>query len=232
MIPQCGLLYSRNPSVTLSTMMSNIIRKADFTPTEGIIQHEEGIDLLPSNQTLAGMEIALAQQIRRETVLRKYIDKVKPLYDYIIVDCSPSLDMLTINALAAADNVLIPVTPKYLDAKGLEQLLKTVFMLREEVNSSLSISGILLTMVDRRLNFTKKVIDEIEVAYGGNIQIFKHHVPLSVRAAEVSSTGRSIYEYDPRGKVTKAYESLTADFLDIEDKDKTFGERGDGDSRV
>ena len=103
--------------VTLSTMMSNIINETDFDPAAGIVHHPDGIDLLPSNSTLAGLEIALAGLIGRETVLRQYIEKVKPLYDYVIVDCAPSLDLLTINALASADSVIVPVVPRFLDAK-------------------------------------------------------------------------------------------------------------------
>ena len=106
-------------SITLSSIMSNIISETDFAPMTGIVHHKDGVDLLPSNNTLAGMEVALAGLIGRETILRQYIEKVKPFYDYIIVDCAPSLDLLTINALAAADSVIIPVVPRFLDAKGL-----------------------------------------------------------------------------------------------------------------
>ena len=105
--------------VTLTTMMSNIINDTDFDPTAGIVHHPDGVDLLPSNNTLAGLEIALAGMIGRETVLRQYIENVKPLYDYTIIDCAPSLDLLTINSLAAADSIIIPVVPRFLDAKVL-----------------------------------------------------------------------------------------------------------------
>ena len=114
-----GIPEPSNLPVTLSTMMSYIINETDFDPATVIVHHSDGVYLLPSNNTLAGLEIALAGLIGRETVLRQYIDKVKPLYDYVIVDCAPSLDLLTINALAAADSVIIPVVPRYLDAKGL-----------------------------------------------------------------------------------------------------------------
>ena len=105
-------------AITLSTIMSNIINETDFDPMTGIFHHSDGVDLLPSNNSLAGMEVALAGLIGRETVLRQYIEKVKPFYDYIIVDCAPSLDLLTINALAAADNVIIPVVPRYDHSTG------------------------------------------------------------------------------------------------------------------
>ena len=200
--------------VTLSTVMSNIISETDFDPMAGIIHHSDGVDILPSNNTLAGMEIALVQQIGRETVLRQYIEKLKPFYDYIIADCAPSLDLLTINALAAADSVIIPVVPKYLDAKGLELLLKSIAQIRRQINPALSISGILLTMVDRRASFTREIISLVETAYGSKIHIFGEHIPHSVRAAESTAQGISIFSHDPNGKVAAAYAALTKEVLD------------------
>ena len=199
--------------VTLSTMMSNIINEADYTPTAGIVHHSDGVDLLPSNNTLANMEIALAGLIGRETILRQYIEKVKPQYDYVIVDCAPSLDLLTINALAAADSVIIPVVPRYLDAKGLELLLKNIAQIRRQINPALSIGGILLTMVDRRANFTREIITLVEKAYGGKIHIFGEYIPRSVRASESTAQGVSIFSYDPNGKVAAAYAALTREVL-------------------
>ena len=149
-----GISEPNRLPVTLTTVMSNIINDTDFDPTAGIVHHPDSVDLLPSNNTLAGLEIALAGLIGRETVLRQYIEKVKPLYDYTIIDCAPSLDLLTINSLAAADSIIIPVVPRFLDAKGLELLLKSIAQIRRQINPSLSIEGILLTMVDRRANFT------------------------------------------------------------------------------
>ena len=199
--------------VTLTTVMSNIINDTDFEPLSGIVQHRDGVDLLPSNNTLAGLEIALAGFIGRETVLRQYIDKVKPFYDYTIINCAPSLDLLTINALAAADSIIIPVVPRFLDAKGLELLLKSIAQIRRQINPSLSIEGILLTMVDRRANFTREIITLVENAYGGNIRIFGEHIPRSVRAAETSAFGISIFKHDPHGKVAAAYAALTGEVM-------------------
>jgi chromosome partitioning protein len=198
---------------TLATAMSHIISETDFEPTTGIIHHAEGVDLLPANSSLAGIEHALAPLIGRETVLKQYVDKVRPLYDYIIIDTAPTLDLLTINALAAADSVIIPVVPKYLDAICLELLLKSIVQIRRQINPSLEIEGILLTMVDRRANFTQEIISLIENAYGGKIRIFGEHIPRSVRAAECSARGVSIYQYDPKGKVSAAYESLAREVM-------------------
>ncbi|MDR1542774.1 MAG: AAA family ATPase [Clostridiales bacterium] len=186
--------------VTLATVIADIIAKKNFDPTEGIIHHTEGIDLLPANDSLTGMELTLAPLMGREIILRKYINKVKPLYDYILIDTCPTLDVLTINALAAADSAIIPVTPKFLDAKGLELLLRSISEIHEDINPNLNICGILLTMVDMRTNFAKELISMIENAYSEEIRIFNDHIPHSVRAAEASATGKSIFTHDPNGK--------------------------------
>jgi len=199
--------------VSLATVMSDIINEKDIDPTAGIIHHSEGAFLMPSNNTLAGMEIALAPLIGRETVLRQYIEKVKPLYDYVLIDTAPTLDLLTVNALAAADSTIIPVCPKFLDAKGLELLLKSIAQIRRQINPSLAISGILLTMVDRRTNFTREIISLVESAYGGKIHIFGEHIPHSVRAAESTAQGISIFSHDPNGKVAAAYAALVGEVL-------------------
>jgi len=195
-------------TVTLSTIISDTIEKKDFEPTAGIIHHEEGVDILPANDSLTGMELTLAPLMGREIIMRKYINKVKPLYDFILLDTCPTLDILTINALAAADSALIPVTPKFLDAKGLELLLKSIANIREDINPNISICGILLTMVESRTNFSKSIINVINEAYGEEIHIFKDYIPRSVRAAEASATGKSIFTHDPNGQVAMAYNAL------------------------
>jgi len=199
--------------VTLATVMNSIISEADYDPAEGIIHHAEGVDLLPANSSLTGIELALAPLIGRETVLRQYVETVKPLYDFILIDTPPTLDLLTVNALASADCVIIPVVPKYLDAKGLELLLKSISQIRRAINQNLSISGILMTMVDRRANFTREIISLVESAYGGRIRIFGEHIPRSVRAAESAAQGVSIFKHDPNGQVAAAYQSLVREVL-------------------
>ena len=209
-----GVTQPDNLPVTLTTVISDIIAKKEFDPTAGIIHHDEGVDIMPANDSLTGMELTLAPLMGREIILRKYINKVKPLYDYIIIDTCPTLDVLTINALAAADSALIPVTPKYLDAKGLELLLKSVSEIREDINPNLSICGILLTMVDNRTNFSKGIINLIKEAYGEEIRIFNEPIPHSVRAAEASATGKSIFTHDPNGRVAAAYDALVRGVLE------------------
>jgi chromosome partitioning protein len=198
---------------TLATVLSHIINEQIFAPTTGILQHSEGVDLLPANNILAGLEISLAGLIGRETILRQYVDIVKPLYDYIIIDAAPTLDLLTINALAASDAIIIPVCPKFLDAKGLELLLKSVAQIKRQINPALGICGILFTMVDRRANLTREVVSSVENAYGSKIRIFTENVPRSVRAAEISGKGISIFKHDPNGKVASAYDALTREVM-------------------
>jgi len=219
--PQHSLTISlgvKNPdklSDTLSTIMDAILQETEIHPISGIIHNIEGVDLLPANNSLSGMELTLVPVIGRETVIQQYIELVKDRYDYVIFDTSPSLGLLTVNALAASDYVMIPVTAKYLDAKGLELLLKTISQVRRLFNPNLSVGGILLTMVDSRMKYTHEIIALIERAYGDNIRIFDERIPRSVRAAETSAAGQSIFSYDPHGKVAAAYAMLSEEVLRI-----------------
>lgn len=199
-------------SVTLANVMAGIIQDNPLPATEGIIRHGEGVDLMPASIELSGVEISLVNALTRETILRQYIQSVKPLYDFILLDTSPSLGMLTINALAAADSVLIPVQAEYLPAKGLELLLRTIARVRRQINPGLTISGILLTMVDERTNDAREIIETLTDAYGDKLTIFGK-IPRSVRASEITKLGKSIYTHDPKGKVAEAYESLTREVL-------------------
>ena len=140
-------------------------------------------------------------------------ERRKQNYDYILLDCMPSLGMLTVNALAAADNVLIPVQAAYLPAKGLEQLLETINKVRRQINPKLKIEGILLTMVDSRTNYSKDISNLIRESYGGKLKVYKTDIPRSVRAKEISAEGASIFKHDPKGKVADAYRVLTKEVL-------------------
>ena len=198
---------------TLATVLGKIINEETIDPQEGILHHEEGVDLMPSNIELSGLEVSIVNVMSRETVLKEYLSMIEQEYDYVLIDCTPSLGMVTINALAAADSVLIPVQAAYLPAKGLEQLIKTVRKVKRQINPKLEIEGILLTMVDGRTNYAKEVIQLLEEGYGNQIRFFKNIIPLSVRASEISAIGVSIYEHDPKGKVAEAYTSLTKEVL-------------------
>ena len=199
--------------VTIVDMMKKVVDEKEIRPGEGILHHEEGIDLMPSSIELSGMEVSLVNTISRETVLKEYLESVKRDYDFVLLDCSPSLGMLTINAMAAADTLLIPVQASYLPAKGLEQLLQTVNKVRRQINPKLKIEGILLTMVDARTNDAKEISDLIRNAYGGKIKVYDTEIPRSVRASEISKEGTSIFKHDPGGKVADAYRELTREVV-------------------
>jgi len=202
--------------ITLSQIMSKLLVDSPLQPKEGILRHEEGVDLMPANIELSGMEVSLVNAMSREKVLKQYLDDIKRDYDYILLDCMPSLGMLTINALAAADSVLIPVQAQYLPAKGLEQLLLTINKVRRQINPQLKIDGILLTMVDNRTNYAKEISGLLRDTYGTKLNMFATEIPHSVRAAEISAEGKSIFAHDPKGKVAEAYRNLTKEVLQIE----------------
>ena len=198
---------------TLVTALGKIINEEDIDPQEGILHHEEGVDLMPSNIELSGVEVSLVNVMSRELVLKEYLETIKDQYSYVLVDCMPSLGMVTVNAFAAADSVLIPVQAAYLPAKGLEQLIKTIQKVKRQINPGLEIEGILMTMVDGRTNYAKEIMQLLSEGYGDQIRFFKNNIPLSVRAAEISAIGVSIYEHDPKGRVAEAYQSLTKEVL-------------------
>ena len=211
---------------TLSTLMQKAMNDQPIQPGEGILHHAEGVDLIPANIELAGLEVALVNSMNREKMLKQVLDGAKREYDYILLDCMPSLGMLTINALAAADTTLIPVQAQYLSAKGLEQLLQTVGKVRRQINPKLKIEGILLTMTDSRTNYGKQIDTLIRQAYGSKIKVFDQTIPRSVRAAETSAAGKSIFQHDPKGKVAEAYQSLAREVLaDAEKRLKRSSER-------
>ena len=194
--------------VTIANIMEHIINEEAFEPFEGIMHHEEGVDLLPANIELSGIELTLVSIMSREMILREYVSYISDFYDYVIIDCMPSLGMITINALTCADTVLIPVQAAYLSVKGLEQLITTIRKVSRQLNPKLGIEGILLTMVDARTNYSKAIISGLEAGYGDNIRLFDTWIPVSVRAAEISAIGESIFKHDPNGKVAAAYQSL------------------------
>ena len=205
---------------TLSTLMQKAMNDQPIQPGEGILHHAEGVDLIPANIELAGLEVALVNSMNREKMLKQVLDSAKREYDFILLDCMPSLGMLTINALAAADAALIPVQAQYLSAKGLEQLLQTVQKVRRQINPKLKIEGILLTMTDSRTNYGKQISNLIRQAYGRYLKVFEQTIPRSVRAAETSAAGKSIFAYDPKGKVAEAYKSLAKEVLADADRQR------------
>ena len=206
--------------ISLATIMQDIIDDKPFDVQKGILHHSEGVDLLPSNIELSGLEVRLINAISRERVLTTCINEVKKNYDYVLVDCMPSLGMLTINALAAADSVVIPTQPHYLSAKGLELLLRSVSKVRRQINPHLRIDGILMTMVMPRTNISKEVTALVRRAYGQNIKVFDAQIPHSIRAVEATAEGKSIFAYDKGGKVAAAYEQFGKEVAEIGEKQR------------
>lgn len=198
---------------TLASLLSEIIEEQKPSVSKTLIHHEEGVDLIPANIELSALEINLVNVMSREVMLRSLLESIKSEYDYIIIDCMPSLGMLTINALACADSVLIPVQAAYLPVRGLEQLIKTIGRVQRRLNKKLSIEGILLTMVDSRTNYARDISQLVVDTYSDQLGVFDTLIPLSVRASEISAEGSSIYQYDPKGKAATAYRTLTGEVI-------------------
>lgn len=205
-----------NLPATLATLMERAIRDEPVDVPTALLHHREGVDLLPSNIELSAMEMALVTAMSREFALKEVLSQVRPKYDYILIDCMPSLGMVTINALAAADSVIIPVQAHYLPAKGMTQLLRTVGRVKRQINPNLRVDGVLLTLVDKRTNLARQTAETLRNNYGSVLRIYQSQIPLAVKAAEVSAAGKSIYDYDPSSKVAGAYESFTKEVLNGE----------------
>ena len=203
---------------TLSTAMLAKMMDTPYDVSRAILRHGEGVDILPANIELSGVEVTMVNAMSREKILKQKLEPLKEKYDHILLDCMPSLSMLTVNALAAAYSVVIPVQAQYLSAKGLEQLLGTIAKVRRQINPKLTIEGILLTMVDNRTNYAKEISGIIRETYGHRLRIFNTEIPRSVRAEEMSAEGKSIFAHDPKGKVAAAYRELTKEVCAIERK--------------
>lgn len=214
MDPQSNLTMCmgfRNPDelpYTIADILEEYIKDQIILRKEDYLLHTEGCDLIPSSIQLAGIEPLLVNAFSRETLLRQFLQTIQYGYRYIIIDCAPSLGVLTINALTAATSVLVPVQAHYLSAKGLEMLIGTVARVKRQINPELTFKGILVTMFDQRLNLSRSILSELESVYGEHIRIFDTKIPQSIRAAENTALGKSLYLYDPKCKVSLAYEAF------------------------
>ena len=224
--PQASLTISvgfREPDKLDGTITDIFMRTVnDEVIPEGYAIHSiaERLDLIPSSIDLSATEVSLVNEMSRELVLRSYMERISGSYDYILIDCMPSLGMLTVSALACAGSVLIPVQPVYLPVRGLQQLIRTIYTVKRRLNSALSIEGILFTMVDRRTLYAKEIVEEVNQAYGGTIPIFQMVIPMSVKASETSQAAKNIYDYDPQGKAAKAYRELTEEVLENDSEER------------
>ena len=205
---------------TLSTVMNTVVCAIPLDEHPEIMQHHEGFDFVPANRTLSAVEVGLVNEISRETVLRAYLGTVKHNYDYVLLDCRPSLGMLVINALSAADYVLIPVQADYLAAEDMTELIGTVLSIKRQINPKLKIGGVFLTMTNDT-NFRKEVMATVRENFGKCLPIFQAVIPATVRLAEVSTADRSIFRHEPKGRAAEAYRSLVKEVMEIGEKQRS-----------
>ena len=210
----CMGYYNQDNMLTIANLIDNSINDRPLNIEDTILHHEENIDLIPSNLDLSAMEIPLMSAMNREFVFRNCLKDVKDKYDYILIDCMPSLGMITINALATSDKVIIPVQTQYLAAKSMGQLMQTVSKIKRQINPNLNIGGILLTLVDERTNLSKETMYEIQKNYKDIIKVFNNKIPIAVKVAEATTEGKSIFSYNKNSKVAEAYYSFAKEVID------------------
>ncbi len=216
-----GWTRSDELEITLNTKLRDILLENGEDPLKGILHHPEGIDLLPSNLELSSMEMNLINAMSRETVLRNYINEIRDNYDFIVIDCQPSLGMVTLNALTAADSVIIPVQAQYLPAKGMTDLLNTIQKVGRHLNPSISVEGILITLVDNRTNLARNTIETIRSTFGEHLRVFPDTIPIAVKVAEASAKGQSIFSCDPDCPAAQAYMNLAEEVIRDAEREQT-----------
>lgn len=201
----------------LDETVYSILVDNDYDPRKAIIHTGvEDLDLIPASVDLAGAEVELVQVEGRERALKIGLDKIKDDYDYIFIDCPPSLGLLTINSLAAVDSVLIPIQCEFYALEGVSQLVSTIELVKKSLNPSLEVQGVILSMFDGRTNLSAQVVQEVKKYFGG--KVYSTVIPRNVRLAEAPSYGLPITEYDPKSKGAEAYMEFAEEFLDLEEE--------------
>ena len=217
------MLGQRKPHdlpLTLANVMSDVVAGTMPRDHPEIMRHHEGFDFVPGNRSLSAVETSLVNVMSRETVLRQYVDSVKRDYDYVLLDCRPSLGMLVINALSASDYVLIPVQADYLAAENMTELVNTVQSIKRQINPKLKIGGVFLTMANET-NFRKDIVAAVKENFGKRLPVMDTVIPATVRLAEVSTADKSIFQHEPRGRAAEAYRSLTQEVMKIGEKQRS-----------
>ena len=210
-----GMGFSKS---TLKKSVYNVLID-DEKASDNILKTElEGMDILPSNIDLAGAEVELVYKRSREKVLKNALAEIRDNYDYIFIDCPPSLGLLTINALAAADSVIIPIQSEYYALEGLSQLMNSITLVKQHLNPALNVDGVVLTMYDSRSLISKQIAEEIRKFF--TKRLFEIVVPRNVRLVEASSYGKPIMMHDPKCTGARAYKALTEEYLTREERDK------------
>ena len=215
-----GIKQPDDLSVSLATIMQRVIEDEPVPIDTAVHHHAEGVDFIPANIELSGIDVSLVNTMSREHVLKTHVNDLRKHYDYILIDCMPSLGMMPINALVAADSVIIPSQPNFLSTKGLNLLMRSIARVKRQINPGLNIDGILLTMVDSRTNNAKAIIASLRSTVGQNLRVFNSEIPYSVRAAECSNEGKSIFAHDKHGKVAQSYDALAQEVIQIERTEK------------
>lgn len=201
----CMGYYDTTKILTIANLIENMIKDGQIDVSSAILHHSEHVDLLPSNLYLSQVANSLVNAMNRENILKKCLEGIKANYDYILIDCMPSLELLPINALASADTVIIPVQTEYLALKNLGELLGTIKNVRTHINPDLKIDGVLITLADERVNLTKETIMKLKSEYGRVLKIYNSKIPRAVKAAESTIAGKSIFDYSKNHKVATAY---------------------------
>ena len=215
-----GLRKPNDLPLTLGNAMNNIVAGVSGNDHPEIQTHYEGFDFVPGNRTLSAVEVGLINVMSRETVLRQYIDEIKKEYDYVLLDCRPSLGMLVVNALSASDYVLVPVQAEYFAAEDMTELVNTVQNIKRQINPKLKIGGVFMTMANET-KFRKDIVASVKVTYAKHLPIMQAVIPDTVRLAEISTADRSIFKHEPKGKAADAYRTLVKEVMDIGEKQRT-----------
>ena len=201
----------------LEDTVYNILVDKDYDIRNAIIKTDvENLDLIPASVDLAGAEVELVQVDQRETALKKGLEQIKGDYDYIFIDCPPSLGLLTINSLAAVDSVLIPIQCEFYALEGVSQLVSTIDLVKKSLNPELEIQGVILSMFDGRTNLSAQVVQEVKKYFGD--KVYTTVIPRNVRLAEAPSYGLPITAYDPKSKGAEAYMDFAEEFLELEEE--------------
>ena len=201
----------------LEDTVYNILVDKDYDIRNAIIKTDvENLDLIPASVDLAGAEVELVQVDQRETALKKGLEQIKGDYDYIFIDCPPSLGLLTINSLAAVDSVLIPIQCEFYALEGVSQLVRTIDLVKKSLNPELEIQGVILSMFDGRTNLSAQVVQEVKKYFGD--KVYTTVIPRNVRLAEAPSYGLPITAYDPKSKGAEAYMDFAEEFLELEEE--------------
>ena len=206
--------------VTISTLLEETMNDIEINAKEAVLHHNEGVDLVPSNLNLSMTEVNLFNAMNREYVMKNSLNELKKDYDYILIDCAPSLSILTTNALATTNEVIIPVQSQYLSVKAMGNLLKTISKVKRQINSELKVGGILLTLVDKRTALPRVVKQELENNYGNIVEIFDSQIPVAIKTAESTSKGKSIFAYDKASKTAGAYLSFAKEVLKEDERER------------